>query len=134
MQIFDAPTREFCTIRRPLTNTPLQALVLWNDEQYVEAARSLAARTVEQAGDDAERVRTLYRRCTGRDPDRETIERVQTALAEFRSRYQQSEEEAASLLEVGETELAEHLNRSELAAWTMIASAMLNLYETTTHH
>jgi hypothetical protein len=134
MQMFDAPTREFCTIRRPVTNTPLQALVLWNDEQFVEAARALADRTMREDGDDEARLRLLYRRCTAREPDAAALARAVEALEAFRARYAASLEDASALVDVGESPLPEEVDRAELAAWTMLASAMLNLYETTTQH
>src|SRR5690606_24037762 len=87
LMTFDAPTRESCTIRRPSTNTPLQALVLWNDEQFVEAARVLAARTLTQPGDDRARLIELFRRCTGRSPEAAELERITETLAAFRDRY-----------------------------------------------
>ncbi|MGB3965349.1 MAG: DUF1553 domain-containing protein, partial [Planctomycetota bacterium] len=71
--VLDAPTREFCTIRRSTTNTPLQALVLWNDVQFVTAARGLATRTArEVTGNDA-RLITMFRRCTGHRLDGEPL-------------------------------------------------------------
>ena len=59
---FDAPTRESCSVRRATTNTPLQALTLWNDEQYVEAARALAQRTLAGSEDDRTRLKQMFRR------------------------------------------------------------------------
>lgn len=123
----DAPTREFCNIRRTTTNTPLQALVLWNDEQFVEAARELAERTLDGPGGDGERLRTLFRRCTGRAPRADEQEKLVQALAAFRARYAAAAEDAAKLLEVGEAPYGDALDPAELAAWTMVANAVLNL-------
>jgi uncharacterized protein DUF1553/uncharacterized protein DUF1549/cytochrome c len=126
----DAPTREFCTIRRPSTNTPLQALALWNDEQFVEAARVLAQRTLAEGGDEASRLRRLFQRCTGRGPDADELAALTGTLAGFRERYSQAPDDALHLLEVGQApgpQAAEGTAPSELAAWTLIANAVLNL-------
>jgi len=127
MLIFDAPTREFCTIRRGHTATPLQALVLWNDEQFVEAARMLAARTLLEADDDAERVARMFRRCTAREPSDDERRALLDALAAFRDRYRDAPEDARALLEVGTATSPEVLDPTELAAWTMVANALFSL-------
>jgi hypothetical protein len=128
LMAFDAPTREFCTIQRASTNTPLQALVLWNDEQFVEAARVLATRTLrEEHADDAARLAALFVRCATRLPDADEHRLLAGALEEFRARYHDSPDEAAGLLEVGESPVPEDLDPAELAAWTMLCNALLNL-------
>jgi hypothetical protein len=124
---FDAPTRECCTIRRPSTNTPLQALVLWNDEQFVEAARALAQRALASEGDEAERLARLFRRCTGRTPETSEVAELTAALDGFRRRYREAPEDAEKLVHVGEAPAIDGLAPDELAAWTLIASAVLNL-------
>ncbi len=124
----DAPTREFCTIRRASTNTPLQALVLWNDEQFVEAARSLAARVLaEPAADDGARLASLFLRCAARMPEADELALLRAALADFRARYAAAPEDAQRLIEVGESMPPAGLEPAELAAWTMLANAVLNL-------
>jgi hypothetical protein len=127
MLTFDAPTREFCTVRRGATNTPLQAFVLWNDEQFVEAARVLASRTLAEPGADRERLARVFRRCTGRAPSNEEIERLDAGLQAFRARYRDALADAQALVAVGESPLPPEAEVPELAAWTMIANAMLNL-------
>ncbi|MHC5210664.1 MAG: DUF1553 domain-containing protein [Planctomycetota bacterium] len=134
----DAPTRESCVISRQTTNTPLQALVLWNDEQFVEAARGLAERTLTElaaegtgADADAERIRWMMRTCTGRTPHGEELSVLGDALADFRDRYADGAD-AEALLSVGESPRAEGLDAAELAAWTLLANAALNLHETLT--
>jgi hypothetical protein len=127
--MLDAPTREFCTIKRNATNTPLQAFVLWNDEQFVEAARVLAQRTLgdaNAASDDA-KLGNMFRRCTSRVPAAEELDALRQTLAAFRERYSNDAEGAASLVELGEAMTATDLDARELAAWTMIANALLNL-------
>jgi hypothetical protein len=126
MLSFDAPTREFCTVKRMATNTPLQALVLWNDEQFVEAARALAARTLGEPGDDSTRLERLYARCVGRLMSDENRALLGAALAGFRERYAAAPDDAGSLLMVGEAPLPEGADPAELAAWTMLANALLS--------
>jgi hypothetical protein len=134
LSAFDAPTREFCCVRRSSTNTPLQALVLWNDEQFVEAARALAGRTLAPStgADDRARLTELHRRCTGRRPEPGELEALIAALARFRARYAAAPEDARALLEVGEAPLPIGIEPAELAAWTLVASAVLALDATNT--
>jgi len=134
LQTFDAPTRESCTIRRTSTDTPLQALVLWNDEQFVEAARALAQRTLaEQAPagapplDDAARLATMVRRCTGRRPGAAEVARLSAVLTEFRRRYEAAPADAEKLVKVGMAPVSRDVALPELAAWTLVANALLAL-------
>jgi hypothetical protein len=128
----DAPTREFCAVRRLATNTPLQALSLWNDEQFVEAARVLAQRTLGEPGTDAQRIARMFVRCTGHAPDSGELDLLARSLEGFRTRFSASPGDAAALLKVGEAPIAPGIDPAELAAWTMIANSMLNLSATIT--
>ncbi|MBC7771044.1 MAG: PSD1 domain-containing protein [Pyrinomonadaceae bacterium] len=132
MLTFDAPTRESCTTHRASTSTPLQALVLWNDEQFVEAARVLGERTITEQGDDSAKVSRLFKRCTSRAPDGAELKKLIAALGYFRERYKETPADADGMLKAGMAPLSEKIDKSELAAWTMIASAVMNLYESTT--
>ncbi len=126
--MLDAPTREFCTIKRAATNTPLQAFVLWNDEQFVEAARVLAQRTLaETSADESAKLTTMFRRCTSRAPAPDELAALREALTAFRERYSSDAQAAAKLVEIGESMTPTELDARELAAWTMVANALLNL-------
>ena len=88
----DAPSRETCTVRRARTNTPLAALALMNDVQFVEAARHLAERMMTEGGDDAARIgsRYAFRLATARQPDADGTGRaarrsIEASLAEFQA-------------------------------------------------
>jgi Protein of unknown function (DUF1553)/Protein of unknown function (DUF1549)/Concanavalin A-like lectin/glucanases superfamily/Planctomycete cytochrome C len=130
---FDAPDREKCTARRILTNTPLQALVLMNDPTYVEAARVLAERMMKEGGTSpADRVSFAFRLATARAPsEREKAVLVGT-FEEQLSGFRLQQADAAKLLSVGDSKYDPRLNKSELAAWTTVASMILNLDETIT--
>jgi hypothetical protein len=126
----DAPTREFCTIRRASTDTPLQELVLWNDEQFVEAARALAERSLlERPGDadDKAVIARMARRCTGRAPEPADLARLVDALSRFRERYRADPAAAYELANAGSAPVAEGLDVAEVAAWTLVASVLLDL-------
>ncbi|HLY62651.1 MAG TPA: DUF1553 domain-containing protein [Terriglobia bacterium] len=130
---FDAPDREKCTARRILTNTPLQALVLMNDPTYVEAARVLAERMMKEGGKSpAARVDFAFRLATARAPSQGEeavlVETYQQQLSDFR----RQQTDAAKLLSVGDSKYDPRLKKPELAAWTTVASMILNLDETIT--
>ena len=133
LTLFDAPDREKCTARRTVTNTPLQSLALLNDPTYVEAARALAERTLRHGGkSDRARVDFAFKLATARTPDRAERAVLLGSLREFRSTYRQDHEGANNLLSVGETKTDSSLPPGELAAWTTLASMILNLDETIT--
>ncbi len=155
---FDAPTRESCVVSRATTNTPLQALVLWNDDQFVEAARVLAARALEEAsgdgavdddapdddaagGDprarepdarDAARIVRIVRTCTARRPDTDELALLAGALDDWRARFADDPAAADALLAVGDAPRGTDAPPSEHAAWTLLAHTVLNLHETIT--
>jgi cytochrome c553 len=127
LQTFDAPTRESCVIRRITTNTPLQALVLWNDVQFVEAARVLAQRTLAEHPDEHGRLAALLARATGAPAAPQALAPLERALARFRERYAADEESAKKLVALGMAPRPADAEPRELAAWTMVASSVLNL-------
>ncbi len=129
LAVFDAPDREKCIARRSRTNTPLQALVLMNDPTYVEAARALAERMVDLSDDPTERVLAGYARVLGRLPNKAESAVLTKLAAEQQIRFAKNPEQAAQLLAVGESHVAAWAEPSELAAWTMVASSILNLDE-----
>jgi hypothetical protein len=133
MSTFDAPDREKCVAWRPVTNTPLQALVLWNDPTYLEAARALAARTWQAAGADvAKRASWAFTQALGRAPKPAELA-VLTKLARAQSlQFAKNPQAAADLLKAGESPVPAGIPVPELAAWTVVSSAILNLDELVT--
>jgi hypothetical protein len=130
---FDAPDREKCTARRPLTNTPLQALVLMNDPTYVESARALAARMIDEGGRDAaKRIVHGFRLTTARRPLAKEVRVLQDFAKQQLASYKQDPEASLKLLAVGESPYRKQIDPAELAAWTMVASTILNLDEAIT--
>jgi hypothetical protein len=130
----DAPDRETCTVRRPRTNTPLQALVLMNDPTYVEAARKLAERMMTEAGSMEDRIIFAFRLATARRPRPEEVTVLRRVFDEQLAAYRQNPPAALKLLSIGEAKRAEELDPTELAAWSMVASAILNLDEAVTRN
>ena len=130
MDIFNAPTREHTTVRRERTNTPLQALVTMNDTQFVEAARYLAQRAMREAGDDFDRrldyvtIRLVARDFT--DPERTVARRTYDRFLDL---YGADMAEARRLLDVGDSAFDAALPVTDSAAWTMLASQLMNLDE-----
>lgn len=127
---FDAPDREKCIARRALTNTPLQALVLMNDPTYVEASRSLAARMMKEGGSDP--IGWAFKNTLARKPEA----RERTILLNQWNKqigvYQNYPKGVDELLSAGESKVPSGLNKTQLAAWTTVASVILNLDETVT--
>jgi hypothetical protein len=129
---FDAPDRETCTVRRSRTNTPLQALVLMNDPTYVEAARKLAERLMTEAATPEERIALAFRLATAHRPNAAEAAVLVRVFEAQRTVYRKDRQAALKLLRVGESPRNEKLDVAELAAWTTVASVILNLDETVT--
>lgn len=133
MTTFDAPSREVCTVRRPRTNTPLQALATMNDVPYVEASRHFARRMLTEGGTTyPDRLTHGFRLATGRKPSPAELEVLVAMFQEHHAHYQSKPDEAVKLLSIGESKRDESLNPSEYAAMTMLGNLLLNLDETLT--
>ena len=132
-QIFDAPSREFCSVDRPRTNTPLQALVTLNDPTFVEAARVLGEKLAGTKGNVETRLRTAFRNILARAPSAAEIALLKLThneqLEHFRT---DAKEGSAPLAKAGASPSAEGVDTAEAAAWTVVAQILLNLDETLT--
>ncbi|HMC63731.1 MAG TPA: DUF1553 domain-containing protein [Gemmataceae bacterium] len=129
MEIFNAPTRETCTVRRERTDTPLQALVTLNDPQFVEAARYLAQAALKGNGHTDCHIQFLGKRLLARPFRSEETEVVRASLDGLLSHYQAHPEEAKKLVRVGASKLDPSQDAATLAAWTMLVNQMMNLDE-----
>ena len=136
LQAFDAPTREECTAARPRSNTPQAALVLLNDPTFVEAARRLAARALEEASDasDEQRINWLWNMAVSRSPDSVELPLCKQLLEQRRQRYRVDKEAAEELLSTGMSARGSDAESSELAAWTCVARALLSISEAVTRN
>jgi hypothetical protein len=131
MMTFDVPTREKSVVQRQRTNTPLQALVTLNDVQFVEAARCFAERILNSdATSDEARVDVAFVLATGRPADQMRRDTMLQLLNTERHRYAADAEATSALLSLGEAKRDESLNATDHAAWTILASVILNLDET----
>ena len=129
MDIFNAPSREACCVKRERTNTPLQALVTLNDPQFVEAARALADRALELGGPtDASRIEFLAKRVLSRPLAPEELAIAKASLAKLTEHYRAHPDDAKALTTVGASQ-PRTPDTALLAGWTMLANEFLNLDE-----
>ena len=130
MQIFDAPNRDICTVRRETTNTPLQALVLMNDPQFVESAKALAERVQkEQDGNIENQIDHGFRLLTGRHPNTRESVILRRHFQEELIRYRNSDSAVAELLSIGEYKIDATLDAARTAALTMVMNTLMNYDE-----
>ena len=129
LDIFNAPNRETCTVRRERTDTPLQALVTLNDPQFVEAARKLAERALNSSPQEIDQLDFMAQRLIARPlrPGERKI--VIAGLNDLLTHYQKSPKEAEKLIAVGESKADARLDKPTLAAYTMMANQLMNLDE-----
>ena len=133
MATFDAPNRDVCTLRRPRTNTPLQALVTLNDPAYVEAAQALARRMIREGGPAAaDRAARGFRLVLARRPQAAEVERLVRLHDEARDEFREAPADAEKLASdpLGPPPAGLRADPAELAAWTVVANVILNLDET----
>ena len=128
MIIFDAPNRETCTVRRLQTNTPMQALVLQNDPQYLEAAVSLgkimSLKPTPKEGIEEGFIKTL-----GRKPKEKELTILMSSLTHYISTYETRQKDAVSLLRAGQYFGKNSIDTKNIAAWTLVASTLFNMDE-----
>jgi hypothetical protein len=129
MEVFNAPTREVCTMTRERTNTPLQALVTLNDPQFVEAARHLAQQAIESRQNTDRRINFIADRLLGRPLRPEELTIVGDTLQTFEAHYNQSPDDAGKLVTDGESKNDPKVSVPQLAAWTMVTNELMNLDE-----
>ncbi len=135
MLTFDAATRNYCVVKRQATSTPLQALVLLNDPQVIEASRAFAERMIAEGGETPEsRIQYGFRTATSRYPEDQELESLTEILELERKTYEADPEATKALLSVGERSLEREYYEPELAAYSVVASAIFNLDETVTKY
>lgn len=133
MLTFDVPFRETCAVRRSRTNTPMQALNLMNDTTYIEAARFLALRMLNEGGVTvSSRLIHGFRSVTARHPMQTELAYLKAAVSRSMEEFKANPVEAEALLKVGDSPPIRNTRTQELAAYTIAASIMLNLDETLT--
>ncbi|MEO9854035.1 MAG: DUF1553 domain-containing protein [Reichenbachiella sp.] len=133
MMIFDASERNDCTVKRQSTSTPLQALVLLNDPQFVEASRVLAERIILEGGEGFEnRVQMAFKLATSRRAEKEELEILKEMYEQQQAGFELHPEEAGQLLSIGRRKPDQTINPVELASMTVITNTILNLTETIT--
>lgn len=128
MMLFDAAKRDVCVVQRQETETPLQALALWNDPQQLEAARALAQLVLLEADADASDdalLGDLFRRCTARSADAEELAALAELLRDARVGFDAVEGSAERYLGAGTAQRKNDLDPNELAAHAVVASALL---------
>ncbi|MBI1388160.1 MAG: DUF1553 domain-containing protein [bacterium] len=127
MNVFDAPDRSYCVVRRQKTNTPLQALTLMNDPQFVEAARALAGRmTAQESAMPDERIDFAFRALTSRDPAPRELDVLRLLYERQRDAFSRAPESAKGWLETGESPRLDTDDDAGLAACAVVASTIVN--------
>ncbi len=135
MLAFDAPNREECAAERPRSNIPQQALALLNDPTYVEAARVFAERILREGGGGLEeRLAWACRRALSRRPEPDEVKVLSDLYRGHLEQFAADRKAAEQLVSTGHAPVAKDLDAAELAAWTSVARAILNLHETITRN
>ena len=132
---FDASSREECSVERPRSNTPQQALVLLNDPTYVEAARVFAQNIIKKGGETKEnRVAYAIREALQRDARRDEVILLANLFERHFKQYQADDKAAQALIRVGDSPVPADIAPAELAAWTSVARVIMNLHEAITRY
>ena len=131
MMTFDAASRDICTVKRQETNTPLQALVLLNDPQVIEASRALALNALSNnAQSVSEQIKYIFQRATSRLPTETELNSLSEYYNQMLSQVNEDEVKPEDYLMIGAFEVPETVNKEKLAALSLTSHTILNLDET----
>ena len=134
MLSFDAPSREACVVRRPRTNTPIQALITMNEPAFMEASRVFGERLVRTKQSAPDRIRYAFNLALGRDPSKIEQTILLAAAKRYQSKFDQNPKSAGEIVMSGMAPTAPNLPKNQVATWTMIANTIFNLDEFLTQH
>jgi len=129
MMIFDIADRDVCTVKRTISNTPLQALVLLNDPQYVEASRVLAENIIRKEKNKKQRLNAAFRITTGRMPDQKEENIINTFYDGELVNFRENKEKALAFLKTGNKKWDKNLNPTEIAALAVVVNSIMNTNE-----
>lgn len=132
MLTFDAVTRDFCMVSRETTSTPLQALVLMNSPQIIEASRNLAYRAISNSQSLEERISYMFRSATSRHPSDKEVSILESYFKDEKKKFEQQPTEAEKYLSIGSSPHIDLLSKEEVAAYAMVANTIYNLDESIT--
>ena len=133
MMTFDSASRDLCSVKRQNTSTPLQALVMMNDPQIVEASRMLAYRSIEDIDSSPEkRISHMFELATSRVPLQEEVDVIMSLYQDELKRFKENPDDAEDFLNVGNFQMTKLIESTEFAAYAAAASAIMNLDETIT--
>ncbi len=130
MMTFDASNREACVVRRQVTMTPLQMLVLLNDPQFVEAARALAERAMESVTSPRDRATFIYRSLVGHGPSDRQTEVLVAMFEQQQKLFSQQPDTQTPWLSIGDHQVSDGVDRLELSAWSVVAGGLMSFDET----
>jgi hypothetical protein len=132
MLLFDTPTRDFCMVQRENTSTPLQALVLMNDPQFLEASKALAHRAIKEneSNEEMQIIQHMFTLATSRKAEEEELNSLSEMFRDQLNYYKENPSQADELLKYGNFEVPEEEDKSQLAAYSFVANAIFNLDET----
>jgi hypothetical protein len=131
--LFDSTARQVCTVKQSRTNTPLHALTMMNETAYLEAARNMAARVMEEGGDDdLAQLGYAFRLATSRQPTEKEQQALVQTLNQVRQKMEQDEKAVEQLLAIGESPVGENIDRTELASFAAMMNLIFNLDEVLT--
>jgi hypothetical protein len=130
MMIFDATSRNNCIIKRQSTSTPLQAMVLLNDPQFTEASRVFAERMMQEGGETRrDKMSYGFRWATSRLPDEEELDILEQLYQKQISVFEADPLKAQALIQIGESPLNPNSDTIQLAAYSILASTLMNMVE-----
>ncbi|OWW26174.1 hypothetical protein B4Q04_00375 [Zobellia sp. OII3] len=132
MTVFDAPSRDYCIVKRSETNTPLQALSLLNDPTFVEAARVLAERVVQDKNEISEQIIQAYRLLTGITPESKVVKLLEKHYGEQKIYFSTRSEQVKKLLAIGNAPDRSGMLSVEVAAMTVVCNTIMSFDETIT--
>lgn len=132
MMTFDAASRDLCTVKRQETNTPLQALVLLNDPQIIEASRLIAKNAIDRNKEIGDQIKYIFKLATSRTPDEEELSMLNNYYNSMLQKVDEEGIDPQDYLSIGDFEIDSSYSKKQLAALALTAHTILNLDETIT--